>query len=95
MDWNDCPQSIGIPVRNRRNPQVIRHELLLAQEIGRARTQALRAGLPPPEYFRYTPYRGIELPPGVLKDPGQSQRRKAARREREAVNAPISGKESV
>ena len=20
MDWNDCPQSIGIPVRNRRNP---------------------------------------------------------------------------
>jgi SNF2 domain-containing protein len=21
MDWNDCPQSIGIPVRNRRNPQ--------------------------------------------------------------------------
>src|SRR5271169_1319067 len=21
MDWNDCPRSIGIPVRNRRNPQ--------------------------------------------------------------------------
>ena len=21
MDWNHCPQSIGIPVRNRRNPQ--------------------------------------------------------------------------
>ena len=20
MDWNDCPRSIGIPVRNRRNP---------------------------------------------------------------------------
>jgi hypothetical protein len=23
MDWNDCPQSIGIPVRNRRNPQAL------------------------------------------------------------------------
>src|SRR5258708_976957 len=23
MDWNDCPRSIGIPVRNRRNPHAI------------------------------------------------------------------------
>jgi hypothetical protein len=25
MRWNDCPRSIGIPVRNRRNPHTTGH----------------------------------------------------------------------
>ena len=32
MDWNDCPQSIGIPVRNRRNPQGSRETMLKEEE---------------------------------------------------------------
>jgi hypothetical protein len=37
MDWNDCPQSIGIPVRNRRNPHT---DSLTGHDIASAATWA-------------------------------------------------------
>ena len=33
MDWNDCPRSIGIPVRNRRNPQKTIHPCQFPVEL--------------------------------------------------------------
>jgi hypothetical protein len=42
IDRNHCPQSIGTPVRNRRNPQLLRKQLLVALILDAEGSAAIR-----------------------------------------------------